>query len=286
MSNPKLNVIMLDTKPVIQTISDRNLSSTMRLTHCHKTDKNNKPSEAMEDFVIVEPDLLSNGEYAFFAILDGHGGAQVSNYLALHFADMLRVRIRQSKRTHSTEDIIKMAIEDAERKLAAMNCSHVGSTFCSIFIDRAAHEMIIVNLGDSKLMQVACEPNGMLSTAFLTTSHKTTNFEEVRRIMMSGGMVFNGRVGGKLNVTRSIGDFALKKFGVSSEPEVHRYSFDASSVILLASDGVWDFVNVDDVLQSVVHSCVTCEQLCDVLAQEAVKKGSRDNISIICVVAD
>ena len=39
-----------------------------------------------------------------------------------------------------------------------------------------------------------------------------------------GGHIMNGRVGGNLLITRSLGDFDMKKYGVSSDPEM--YSFD------------------------------------------------------------
>lgn len=277
---------MIQKTTVMQAISHRDMGKKLMLTHSSKLDRNNTSSDPMEDHVIVEPDLLSNGEYAFFAVLDGHGGPEVARYISLNFTDLLRAKLRPLKNGCSIEDAIKTSLVEIERKMAAMNMQRCGTTFCGIFIDRVAKEVIVVNVGDSRLLQVVSEESNMLSAGFLTTSHKTTNFEEVRRIMMNSGMVFNGRVGGVLNMTRSIGDFGLKKFGLSSEPEIHRYSLDSSSVMLLASDGIWDYVKVDDVLEALVTDQPTCSELCDVLVKESIKKGSRDNISIICIVAE
>ena len=43
---------------------------------------------------------------------------------------------------------------------------------------------------------------------------------EKERIKRAGGQVINGRVNGQLAVSRSIGDRAFKRFGVSPLPEV------------------------------------------------------------------
>jgi protein phosphatase 1L len=56
-------------------------------------------------------------------------------------------------------------------------------------------------------------------------------------------MMYN-RVGGVLAVTRALGDFSLKSFGVTSTPFlksleiriIHKY-------IVVASDGLWDVVS-------------------------------------------
>ena len=38
----------------------------------------------MEDRVILENDLGSQNEYAFYAVCDGHGGSQTADYLVSH----------------------------------------------------------------------------------------------------------------------------------------------------------------------------------------------------------
>lgn len=44
----------------------------------------------------------------------------------------------------------------------------------------------------------------------MTTDHKATNPDEVKRIKDLGGVIFRGRVSGNLAVTRALGDLALK----------------------------------------------------------------------------
>lgn len=278
---------MNQNKGVIQSIYQRSISERVCLSFAYKEEPNLKKRESMEDYTIKEPDLLLNGEYAFYAVLDGHGGHEVAEYISVNFVNILKSNIKNFKSTDDLETIIDMSLIEIETQLELLGMAETGSTFCSVLIDCESKEMIVVNIGDSKILQVACENDNILSAGFLSTAHKTTDFSEVRRIAMNGGMVFNGRVGGKLMLTRSIGDFGLRKYGVISDPEIHRYSLDTSSLLVLGSDGLWDFINAEDVLSILVSmEDITCDTLCSILTKEAIKKGSCDNISIICVIVN
>lgn len=52
----------------------------------------------------------------------------------------------------------------------------------------------------------------------LTEIHSLENINEKKRIEFHGGKIIDNRVGGGLIITRSIGDFDLKKHGVTSYP--------------------------------------------------------------------
>ena len=48
-------------------------------------------------------------------------------------------------------------------------------------------------------------------------------------------------------MSRSIGDFIAKKIGVINEPEIFDYKIcDDDKFIILASDGLWEFVSNED----------------------------------------
>lgn len=278
---------MIFTKGVLQSVAQRELGQIPFLSHSFKEEPNLGTRETMEDYTIVEPNLLLDGRYAFYAVLDGHGGHQVAEYVALQFPNLLKTNLRAYRTSKDIESIFLMCLDSIEEDLINMEFNQVGSTFCALLIDRVSKEMTVINIGDSGILQVACENDGMLSAGFLSVPHKTNDFEEVRRIMMSGGIVFNGRVGGVLMMTRAIGDFELKKFGVISDPDFCKFCIDTSSLLILASDGVWDFLKIDDVLNMLMENPdVTCEMLSEIITSEAIKKGSLDNISVICVVVN
>lgn len=60
------------------------------------------------------------------------------------------------------------------------------------------------------------------------------------------------RINGKLEVFRAFGDFKLKKKGVIAEPSVSRVVLNEKSEntvynIVLACDGLWDFVKMTEI---------------------------------------
>lgn len=96
----------------------------------------------------------------------------------------------------------------------------------------------------------------------LSIDHKASDDTEKARIKEAGGLVTFGRVGGKLSVSRAIGDFRFKgrpdlppeKQIVIAEPDVtisDRTS--ADEFILLACDGLWEVKTSDETINW-VHS--------------------------------
>ena len=82
---------------------------------------------------------------------------------------------------------------------------------------------------------------------FLSISelHKTTNEKEVERVKKMGGMIFQNRLAGNLLVTRALGDFGMQEYGLISQPYICRLKLLQNSVLVLASDGIWDVVTND-----------------------------------------
>jgi integrin-linked kinase-associated serine/threonine phosphatase 2C len=59
-------------------------------------------------------------------------------------------------------------------------------------------------------------------TIELTVEHSASVYEERQRILKNSGYVDDGRVLGVLEVSRSIGDGALKAYGVTCVPDVRK----------------------------------------------------------------
>ena len=57
-----------------------------------------------------------------------------------------------------------------------------------------------------------------------------------------GGTIINERLGGNLLVTRALGDFDMKKFGLIGEPDIKEYTISTNLFIAIASDGIWDTI--------------------------------------------
>ena len=78
----------------------------------------------------------------------------------------------------------------------------------------------------------------------LSKDHKATDHEEINFIKAQGGNIIEGRVAGGLAITRALGDFTYKKYGVSASPFVVRHVLRPHDKhLVIASDGIWDTVS-------------------------------------------
>ena len=270
---------------VVEMLRKQTPGQTLTVDSAYVTEPNLGVRKTMEDFVIHAPELLPTAATSFFAVLDGHGGSTAAEHMAREYPSLLAQQLTLYESVYSSESILASSLELMENNMRLIDSREAGSTFCAALIDRRRRELVVASVGDSQILQIACEAGHKLSAGFLCQPHKTSNAEEVRRIANSGGILSNGRVGGFLAITRSVGDFDLKKYGVVSTPEVHKFSIDTTSLLVIASDGVWDVVQPENVMDLLVaDQALDCEELARVIAQEAVIKGSLDNISVVCIL--
>jgi len=143
----------------------------------------------------------------------------------------------------------------------------------------------------------------------MTEDHKATREDEKARIRKAGGSVDrNGRVDGTLAVSRSFGDLYLKgpelesladmhddvkDFKMLSEghviavPEmVQRKLIHADEFLVMASDGLWDVLENQDVV-NIVREQLNQHHDCDIATKSLVKiareNGAADNISVVVI---
>merc|ERR1712216_203322 len=112
---------------------------------------------------------------------------------------------------------------------------------------------------------------------------------ESERITKAGGQVVatkDGklRVAGRIQVTRAIGDVAMKQHGVVPTPEVsmHRVCVE-DDFVMLATDGVWDVVNEKEAVRNISSTARHVDFGAKSLCIRAWELGSDDNISAVCV---
>jgi protein phosphatase 1L len=223
----------------------------------------------------------------FIAVYDGHGGDKASSLLQkkLHhyFNDCL---IRRKK--------VKDAFESAFAKVEeeALKSFDDGSTAVVGYVD-SKNILHAAWVGDSRLV-VEC--NGKV--AFATEDHKPDRPDERDRIenQSLGKVYMDGvwRVLG-LAVSRSIGDRmhkmadqARKNGGIPgrviASPEYMQYQLtSANSFAIVASDGLWDAVTNDQavaIAKNALQANQSCNDAAHALKNEAIKRGSGDNITI------
>ena len=79
-----------------------------------------------------------------------------------------------------------------------------------------------------------------------------------------------------------MGDFDLKKKGLSCEPNIVKKLIDHNlNYCVLASDGVWDVLSLDEVSKLIQNKKL--DDMAKTIVEAAMKRCSEDNISCIVV---
>mmetsp|Transcript_14369 Transcript_14369/g.48679 ORF Transcript_14369/g.48679 Transcript_14369/m.48679 type:complete len:382 (-) Transcript_14369:28-1173(-) len=200
-------------------------------------------------------------EAIMHGVFDGHGGARASEFCAAHMAEEI-VAAYAKKPSLPHEARLKEALVDAfeavHDKVVRISTADDGTTATVVVFDYV--HVYIANVGDS----AAYLSLGELPVERLTADHRLDRNEaEQRRAVAAGATLgrFRGADGkprgplrlypGGLAVSRSIGD-GDSTAAVIPTPDVKMIPMPRqASYVLLASDGIWDFITepqVDKVL--------------------------------------
>lgn len=246
----------------------------------------------MEDAHAIALELdEDHPDMSFFGVFDGHGGTVTAQYSASRIVNKIK-STDEFKRGELNEALVTafLELDDELRKspLVTMEHDRSGSTACSALISKT--ELRVANIGDSRA--VLCRGGKAVA---MSEDHKPYNPDERRRIERAGGNVTLRRVGGDLAVSRALGDFLYKMNSslpareqqVSPEPEVRvEARHDDDEFLVLACDGVWDVMSNAECV-AFVRDTLTCYsdlgRVCARLLDEALNRGSRDNISAIII---
>jgi serine/threonine protein phosphatase PrpC len=271
----------------------------------------------------------------FVAIFDGHGGGDVSRYLRDNLYKKMRYYLYEESEdeylerfknhdvanvsaiTHPSEQstrrspsiahicmALRSSIRAVEREvLSHQLLQHQGSTAVAVALhesDSGTRTLISANVGDSRAI---LSRRGQAID--LTRDHKPNDPKEKARILSMGETVEYDGYGGVwrvrgLSVSRAIGDGYAKPI-LSGEVEIKRFPLGekgADEFIVLASDGLWDVMESQDVV-NYVHAKLQAPVPMDendmmtkrmrrrhisrYLSNEAMRRGSGDNISVIVV---
>mmetsp|Transcript_125571 Transcript_125571/g.250519 ORF Transcript_125571/g.250519 Transcript_125571/m.250519 type:complete len:429 (+) Transcript_125571:99-1385(+) len=202
--------------------------------------------DAMEDEHIAE--MLPSSVFpdaALFAVLDGHGGKEVSSLASrLLIKQVQRCALQRLASNSASGDattgdsgggngcaaasshLLAESLEEALPRLDAQlrvgswglgkllpgplhPFAACGSTACVAAVDFRTREVVVANVGDSRTLLIR---NG--KALALSEDHKPENPKERNRIQAAGGRVLKmgpcHRVDGTLNLSRALGDFHLK----------------------------------------------------------------------------
>lgn len=229
----------------------------------------------------------------FYAVFDGHGGKQVSQFLKMSLPMFF---IDKRINYPLTKKYVKDVYDHMQKKLLATRfAKFCGSTSLVViqYPNGQDNYLNIINLGDCRC--ILCRDNFAIP---LTKDHKPGLVEERLRIESMGGIVkYDGddwRVK-DLSVSRAFGDIDATPF-VTHIPEMFRYKIEKNDkFIVIGCDGLYDCLENSEIVDYVLKTCYDATltkrinqhiNIAKRLGDYAIIKGSTDNVSVIVVFFD
>ena len=251
-------------------------SNTCILEYALKDEQNAPYRNYMEDFMKVTHNFLGDSSKILFGLYDGHGGFEVAKIVKEKLPDIFAKNLSDNK------NCVETALTNSFKKLddQLKNHENVGSTGNLTYICKENGKRVIysANIGDSRTVLIRRNKAERLSY-----DHKGTDFKEIERIRLTGGIIFGGRVFGQLAISRAFGDYSLKTYGVSAIPYVSKTVIDDSDTyVIMGSDGVWDVID-EDFVYKMSQGISNSEEFAKIIISDAMTLGSIDNISCIVI---
>lgn len=240
----------------------------------------------MEDFNKIE----INEDLSYFSICDGHGGDLVAKYVSEHF---LKKFLENSYilNKHNYKDFfynICLDIDEEIKKNMSIaftsGCTYIGLIFFK-------NNVFVINLGDSII-----NININNTIVFQNIKHTPDNYNEYTRIIKTQN-VYNGRIKGIINVSRSFGDFYFKYHSniednpITCIPDVSMFNInkflDKKTFFLIASDGILLQLTLSEInsyIYEMLNNGYDPQYITQKILNYFVKHNNKDNLTLIIVV--
>lgn len=246
-------------------IPAKNLPELPPIISCTKGSKGFRDTTPNQDnFSLV---YFNNG-YSMACCLDGHGPfGHLVSYRAVQTIPYYF--INSSHFPDSIQEAFEEAFERSQKEILALSLQEHWDVQASGSTAVAAvwkgNKVWTANVGDSRCV-IGNETNRKM--VFETADHKPNEKVEKERIEAAGGEVrsqtypdgwtvhrifVKGQDYPGLCMTRTIGDESVKAHGVIPTPEVVESTVELNDLpfLILASDGVWEFLDSDFVIKAV-----------------------------------
>jgi len=217
-----------------------------------------------QDSYLIKADKINSGEIEYtFGVFDGHGlqGHFVSQAIKQFFTNCSYFDFKTQPMILSVFSSLSNNINNSKY----FDTMDSGSTVILVHIN--SNKIISINCGDSRAILISKKNNSNYlnkrnnNIIELSRDHKPDLPDEKTRIERSGGRVdkiygmgpyrvwFKNEDFPGLAMSRSIGDRLAHRVGVSDIPEIKEFSIEDNEplAVVLASDGVWEFMSNEEV---------------------------------------
>ena len=268
-----------------------------------------------QDSFLVLQNEYNLKDFNVFSVMDGHGvnGHLVSRFTTKYFTNFFKKNKKMNASNSSEDqlfyrlkkndyDVLKRVFRHAERDLEKggdIDANFSGTTCVMVF--QVGDRIICANVGDSRAIIVKGD-----KAIPLSIDQKPDDPEESKRIKENGGEISqyeeDGEKSGPFRVwkkgeaypgiamSRSIGDFIASKLGVIPEPKFLEEKIDKDTkFIVVASDGVWEFLDNDTVKNMVMPYYEKKDPIgaCKELIKKSTEFWNQEDIAvddITCIV--
>ena len=242
-------------------------------SYSYYEDKNLKYRQSMEDIGIMIPDLTTDYKVSLFGIFDGHGGSDVVKFVKDRLPQLIKNYLID---LCPVETAFKNAFEKVDQELRFFDSEYIGTTATIVLIKD--NKIYCANVGDSKAYIIYDN-----SYTQISSDHKCTIEDEKIRVESMGGEIKKNRVMGQLILTRTLGDLYVKQYGVINTPDINVNDIRGNmKYIILASDGIWDVVDLDT-LVGMGKAGKNVGEFCEDIVKLAINKNTKDNVSCIVI---
>lgn len=237
-----------------------------------------KANHPMEDYHVAKFITVHGRELGLFAIYDGHLGDSVPAYLQKHLFPNI---LKDEEFWSNPRSSIFKAYEKTDQAILSHSpdLGRGGSTAVTAILING-QKLWVANVGDSRAVLSKRGQEVQMSI-----DHEPNT--ERGSIEDRGGFVSNmpgdvARVNGQLAVSRAFGDKNLKTH-LRSDPDIKNHDVDfETELLILASDGLWKVMTNQEAVD-IARKTKDPQRAAKQLAAEALKRESKDDISIIVV---
>ncbi|XP_039120309.1 probable protein phosphatase 2C 5 [Dioscorea cayenensis subsp. rotundata] len=276
------------------------------------------PRSEMEDDLVLRSDAPAG--FSFAAVFDGHAGFSSVEFLRDELYKECVIALDgglllTGKNFDAIKNALQKAFDAVDSKLLTRLESlgkedDSGATATIMFVRNDS--LIICHIGDSCVVLSRNGKAEVLTSPHRPYGNNRVSLEEVKRIRAAGGWIVDGRICGDISVSRAFGDIRFKrkknemlgkgvelgkwsqKFAsrikfkgdlVTSSPDIYQVELGTDAeFILLASDGLWDYMKSSEAVSFVrnqLREHGDVQRATEALARAALDQQSQDNVSIL-----
>ncbi|GJS60112.1 probable protein phosphatase 2C 47 [Tanacetum coccineum] len=230
---------------------------------------------------------------SFYAVFDGHGGAEAASYVKNHAMRLFFENSDLPEATKSDGSVDELFLKelqdfhckvflqaDKDLKEERSISDYCGTTALTVLA--LGRHLLISNAGDCRAV---ISRKGVAKQ--MSNDHKPSNLLEKKRVEELGGYFEDGYLNGELSVTRALGRQIKSKSPLIAEPEMTEIVLtDDDEFMIIGCDGIWDVMSNEEAVSLVRKQLMQHNdpQRCATeLINQALRLHTSDNLTAIVV---